>query len=453
MAAPARVVALRALRLVATADLGDTLARTRDTLDDPRDRALATDLITGTLRWRGALDYQIERFSGRAVERLDVDLLNALRLGAYQLLHLHRVPPSAVVNDSVELVKSARLRSAAPLANAVLRRLSRERDALTWPPRDSLAEHLAVVHSHPLWLVSRWLARLGASTTEAWLRFNNEPPALTLAVNRNVATREAAAARLAAEGVRVEPTRIAPHGLRVLEGRPLSSGAYADGLCLLQDESSQIIPELVVAPAASRVLDACAAPGGKTVALGSQVGAGGLVVATDVRARRMRVLAATLARCRVTNARLVQVGSAAPWPFRSGTFDRVLIDAPCSGLGTVRRDPDIKWKRSPDGLPAFVQTQLTLLHRGAEAVRVGGRVVYSTCSSEPEENESVVQSFLASMPEFVLRSPATLGDIPAAIRTLTTMDGYLRTDPLRDGLEPFFAAVLERRSPAVTVVR
>ncbi len=447
--APAREAALRALRLVATADLGETLARTRDTLDDPRDRALATDLITGTLRWRGSLDYQIERLSGRPIDRLDIDLLNALRLGAYQLLHLQRVPPSAVVNDSVELVKAARLRSAAPLANAVLRRLIRERDALTWPSGDSLLEHLSVVHSHPSWLVSRWLARYGPQTTEAWLRFNNQPPALMLAVNRGLVSREEAAMRLGEEGIRVEPTRFASHGLRVLEGRPLNTSAYKDGLLLLQDESSQAIPELVAAPAGSRVLDACAAPGGKTVALASQVGAGGLVVAADVRARRMRVLAATLARCRVASARPVQIGSAGPWPFAEGAFDRVLVDAPCSGLGTLRRDPDIKWKRSPDDFPAFVRTQLALLHRAAMVISAGGRLVYSTCSSEPDENESVVQAFLAATPHFVLRPLATLDEVPAAIRALASADGYLRTDPVRDALEPFFAAVLERRAPAV----
>src|SRR5262245_10932277 len=221
MTAPARVAAYRALRLVATDDLGDTLARTRDPLDDPRDRALATDLVTGTLRWRGAIDYQLERLTRKALDRLDVEVLDALRVAAYQLLYLERLPTSAIVNDSVELVKAARLKSAASFVNAVLRRLARERSALTWPSRTNIVEHLSVAHSHPAWLVARWVERLGAETAESWVRFNNAIPALTLAPNRLRLDRETLAARLVAENIRTSPTSIAPHGLRVIAGRPL----------------------------------------------------------------------------------------------------------------------------------------------------------------------------------------------------------------------------------------
>jgi 16S rRNA (cytosine967-C5)-methyltransferase len=441
MIARARAAAFKTLRLVETADLGDALARTRDTLEDARDRALATDLAIGTLRWRGALDYQIARLSGRRLEKLDPEVLDSLRLGAYQLLYLERVPASAVVNDSVSLVKTARFKSAAPFVNAVLRRLSRERDGLVWPSRDTIVEHLSVVHSHPEWLVARWIARHGADVTEQWLRFNNQPPALTLAANRLMGNRDALAARLAAEGIRTEPTAIAPHGVRVVEGRPLASAAFAEGACLVQDEASQLIPELVGARSRDRALDACASPGGKTVALAAQVGAEGSVVATDVRSRRMQVLAATLQRCRLPNAALVQVASRGTFPFRPASFDRVLVDAPCSGLGTVRRDPDIKWKRSAADLDVFARAQVDLLTRAAALVRRGGRLVYSTCSSEPEENESVVSAFLESTDQISLQPLTMLVEVPAAIRALATGDGYLETNPARDGLEAFFAAV------------
>jgi 16S rRNA (cytosine967-C5)-methyltransferase len=444
MTAPARATAYLALRQIDRADLGETLARTRDSLEDTRDRALATDLIIGTLRWRGALDYQIAQVSGRGLDRLDPEVLDALRLGAYQLLYRERVPASAAVNDSVSLVKTARKKSAAPFVNAVLRRLSREREAITWPPRDSVIEHLAVVHSHPFWLVERWVARYGREVAEEWLRFNNQTPALTLAASRLAASREELAAELAAEGVTTSPTRIAPRGLYVVDGRPLTSRAFRSGQFVVQDEASQVIPELVAARRGERVLDACAAPGGKTVALGGQVGASGVVVATDVRARRMKALAGTIERCRVHNARLVQIAAASDFPFAEGVFDRVLVDAPCSGLGTLRRDPDIKWKRMPDHLPALARTQVDLLHRAARVVRAGGRLVYSTCSSEPEENEHVVATFLAQAAEFAIEPVDSLSELPHAIRNLATPEGFLRTDPVRDQLEAFFGAVLQK---------
>jgi 16S rRNA (cytosine967-C5)-methyltransferase len=444
-AAPARVAAYQALQLIGDTELGDALARTRDTLDDARDRGLATDLVIGTLRWRAAIDYQLAQLSGRRLTQLDEQVLIALRLGAYQLLYLERVPASAVVNDSVSLVKAARLKSAAPFVNAVLRRLSRERENLSWPPRDRIAEHVAIVHSHPQWLVERWIARYGVERTEAWLRFNNETPALGLAVNRLRTDRDGLAAELAAEGVATKAMTVAPHGLDVVDGRALASHAFRRGACVVQDQSSQLIAELVAGRVGERALDACAAPGGKTVALAAQVGMGGLVVATDVRPRRMRVLAATLKRCGIANAQLVHIAPTHHFPLAEASFDRVLVDAPCSGLGTVRRDPDVKWKRSPEDLTRFASMQIDLLTRAARVVRPGGRLVYSTCSSEPEENEAVVAAFLTVANDFAVNRLENATDIRDTIRALATPEGYLRTDPVRDRLEAFFGAVLQRK--------
>jgi 16S rRNA (cytosine967-C5)-methyltransferase len=309
MTAPARAAAFRVLRTIASGagDLGDALARTRDVLSDARDRALATDLATGTLRWRNAIDYQLQQRSARPLHKLDGALLDALRLGAYQLLHLDRVPVSAVVNDSVELVKRAGLTSAAGFANAVLRRLARERDTLSWPLPADVTTHLAVVHSHPAWLVERWLTRYGRAVTESWLQFNNQPPAMTVAVNRLRGTRAELMARLGEEGLDVAETAAAPHGVTIVSGRVLGSRAFLDGSCVIQDEASQVIPELVEARPGARVLDLCASPGGKTIALAAQCGTDGTVVAADIRARRVTLLARTMARCAVGNARVVHI--------------------------------------------------------------------------------------------------------------------------------------------------
>jgi 16S rRNA (cytosine967-C5)-methyltransferase len=445
MAAPAREAAFRILREIASAqaDLGDALSHSRDHLADARDRALATELVTGTLRWRNALDYQLQRLSSKPLHKLDHAVLDALRLGAYQLLHLERVPVSAVVNDSVDLVKRHGFRSASGFANAILRRLARERGALSWPDRAQLVDHLAVVHSHPAWLVERWLARYGETETGQWLAFNNEPPALTLAANRLRGTRDELIARLQQEHISAEPTRVAPHGVTVTTGRPLVSQAFADGYCVVQDEASQIVPELMRAAPGSRVLDLCASPGGKTLALAAQSGSTGMVAATDVRSKRVRLLVSTLARCRARRVNVLHIGATGLIPFRDEAFDAVLIDAPCSGLGTIRRDPDIRWRRDPSQFGVFAQAQGALLRRAARVVKPGGHVVYSTCSSEPEENEDVVAEFLNGADDFRLE-PIDRGPLPSALRPLVTPAGHLRTSPAH-GLEAFFGAILRKR--------
>jgi 16S rRNA (cytosine967-C5)-methyltransferase len=478
MISPARQAAFDALRFIASgqADLGDALRRTRDPLKDPRDRALATDLVLGTLRTRTALDYQLQQFSARPLARLDELVLNCLRLAAYQILYLSRLPMSAVVNDAVSMVKASKVRSAAPFANAVLRRLARSHDHLNWPSRPSLsnreehrsalAEFLSITCSHPPWLVNRWLERYGETVTEQWLRFNNQAPAMTLATNRLRTTRNELATRLLAEDVRTVPTAFAANGLTVVSGHVLRTQTFREGYCLVQDEASQLVAELVDGQGARSVLDACASPGGKTVALAAQVGMTvdmavertrqrtvasafrrkeGRVVATDVRRRRVRLLAETLRRCQALSVQVVQVSATDPLPFVEGVFDRVLVDAPCSGLGTVRRDPDIRWRRTESDLPAFSQQQQDLLRRVAPTVSAGGRIVYSTCSSEPEENEGVVSAFLADHSDFNVLPIASLPELSAAVRSLTTSAGFFRSQPTV-GLEAFFAAVLQKRA-------
>lgn len=421
MIAPARRAAIDALREIEETplDLGEAIARVRQALGDERDRALLLEIVTGTLRMRAALDFQLAARTNRPWHKVDAAVLRVLRAAAFQLLYLSRLPASAVIHDSVELTRRAGKSSAAGLVNAVLRKLAREREALTWP------DDIAVVHSHPRWLVDRWLDRYGRAATQTWLEFNNRPASLCLAINRHLTTREAVAAELGAAGVITRPTAQALHGLVVVAGYPLAHPAVSDGRVIVQDEASQLIPELVAVAPGSAVLDLCASPGGKTLHLSVSAGAHGMVVATDVRPHRVRVLKRTVARCRLANTSVVHVHVDGPLPFRDATFDAILIDAPCSGLGTVRRDPDIKWKRAPEDLPRFAAAQGQLLARAAPLARPGGCIVYSTCSSEPEENEQVVEAFLRGHGGFGLE------------RTHQTL-------PFRDGLEAFFGAVLRR---------
>jgi len=488
--APARLAAYEVLRAVSTgrSDLPGALAQVRSRLPDERDRALAGEIATGTLRWQGSFDAIIETFTKRPLDRLDPEVLDILRMTAFQLLYLDRIPASAAVNDAVALAGKVGKRSASGLVNAILRRISRDRDrlpllqkpkkvagtfrgkvpatfsktpinsgvheaALEQPEqekvpatfdrkvpatfREEALDYLEKTLSHPRWLVGRWLDRYGFDAAERWALFDNAPAALTLHANTLRISCEALAERLAALNVVTGPARFAPHGLTVRRGNPLSTPLADEGLFFVQDESSQLVAELVGAAAGERILDACASPGGKTTAMAAAMANRGVIVATDLRGRRVDLLARTVHALGAACARVVQADTSAVLPFHA-SFDAVLLDAPCSGLGTLRRDPDIRWRRSEDELKHFAALQLQMLNRTSEVVDLGGRIIYSTCSSEPEENEEVVAEFLASHGEFVQASER----IPDSLKRFLTADGYFRTLPFRDELEAFFAAIL-----------
>src|SRR5688572_5657182 len=299
MISPARTAAFAALREVnaGRADLPVALASVRPALHDERDRALATDLVTGTLRWQGQLDHLITHFARRPLTKLDFEVLQILRLGAYQLLHLDRVPASAAVNDAVALTRRARKTSAAGLVNAVLRALSRNSHRLPLPlrpPGGDPLPYLEVSLSHPGWLADRWLNRYGFDAAETWERFNNEAAPLTIRVNRLKIDRDALVVSLAGHGVTVEPARYAPDGLRVTGGNPLRTPLAASGLFFLQDEASQLVALLGAPEPGMRVLDTCASPGGKTTAMAAMAGDRAEIVAIDVRDARVELLRQTV---------------------------------------------------------------------------------------------------------------------------------------------------------------
>ena len=452
MIASARIAAFDILMALSegTGDLPGALASSRGSLHDSRDRALAAEIATGVQRWRARLDYLIVYFSKRPLNRLDPEIIAILRMGAYQLLHLTRVPAAAVVDDAVDLAGRAGKRSGAGFVNAILRTIARKRGGLPLPPRpdpahrDAALDYFSITLSHPRWLAARWYDRLGFAAAEAWMQFNNAPAPLTLRANPLRTSRADLVHRLAEENVRVHPGRFAPNALVVNEGNPLQGAGLAEGLFVVQDEASQLVALLAASQIGPRVLDTCASPGGKTTALAAAMkvaGLAGILVACDVRARRMKLLRNTVAASGADNVRLVQADLLHPLPF-TAPFDCVVVDAPCSGLGTLRRDPDIKWRRHEEDLAALAAAELTMLRHAAEMVRPGGRLVYATCSSEPEENETTVEAFLASGAGFALadlRSSDT--GLPADV---IDSRGHLRTSPDLHGLEAFFGAVFRR---------
>jgi len=451
MIAPARVAAYDILSAVSAgrSDLPSAIARARASLNDDRDRALAAEIAIGVQRWRAAIDHLIVQFSKRRIERLDPEIVEILRLSAYQLLHLTRVPAAAVVDDAVDLTRRAGKPSAGGFVNAVLRTVSRKRQSLPLPPRPHDAanrvaalDYFSIALSHPRWLAARWYDRLGFDAAEQWMRFNNSPAPLTLRANRLRGSPDDLIARLAAQEVTVTPGRFAPDALIVEAGYPLRGGGRSGsdkGWFVVQDEASQLIALLAGTPPGLRVLDTCASPGGKATALAASTN--GRVIACDVRDRRMNLLRRTVETTGAQNVRLVQADLLAPLPF-SAPFDCVLVDAPCSGLGTLRRDPDIRWRRREADLAPLAASELQMLRHAAEVVGPGGRLVYATCSSEPEENEGVAETFLRTSPDFAPVDAHSVGpSLPAAV---VDACGHLRTAPDLHGLEAFFGAVFQR---------
>lgn len=448
MIAPARTAAYDILTAVAAgnADLATATAFARAGLRDERDRALASEIATGVQRWRATLDHIIAAFAKRSLDRLDPEIVDILRMGAYQLLHLTRVPASAVVDDAVDLARRAGKTSASGFVNAVLRAVSRSRNALPLPPRPSdttdesaVLAYFSVTLSHPRWFAERLHQRLGFDATERWLTFNNTPSPLTLRSNRPRATAEDLLRQLQATDVRVHASALVPDAFVVDEGSAID--VVNGGLAVIQDEASQLVGLFAADAVASarRALDTCASPGGKTAMMAAATT--GVVVASDVRDRRMSLLRKTVAASGASNVRLVQADVLKPLPF-SQPFDLVFVDAPCSGLGTLRRDPDIRWRRREADLAPFAAVELTMLRRAADAVAPGGQLIYATCSSEPEENDRVTDTFLATTPGFV---PVDARDVSRTIpATAIDTRGHLRTQPHLHELEAFFAAAFRK---------
>ena len=394
--------------------------------------------MLGVLRWQSALDYFIERYTQRPLKKLDAAVLIALRLGLYQLRFLSRIPPSAAVNESVNLVKRARAASAAPMVNAVLRRAIREADETPGASLDDPRERLAVEVSHPRWLLERWVNAFGEAEARRLAMANNQPPPAAFRVNTLRASTNEVIARLESEGLRLRPSDIAP-GAFVVEGGAALAQAAERGEVYIQDEASQLV-SLLLAPAdGERILDLCAAPGSKSSHIAALAGANSWVMACDIHPHRLATLAATCRRLGIEWVAPVALDATRELPLLESAprFDRVLIDAPCSGTGTLRRNPEIKWRLTPADIPRLADVQFTLLGRAAETLKSGGRLVYSTCSVEREENEAVVRRFLESGAPFRLIAPAAPAD-------LVTDEGFVRTFPHRGGADGFFAAVLER---------
>lgn len=442
-AATGREAALRVLQRTETEEAfaGDALERELAAARLGKlERALATELAYGVLRWRGRIDYVLGRFLKRPLSALTPWIRNALRLGVYQLLFLDRIPPSAAVNESVKLARQYGHAGTAGLVNGVLRALIRAGE----PPIEAAdtADELSLRYSHPRWLVERWLTALGRDETEALLARDNEVPPLTVRVNTLRTTTATLRDRLTAAGVTVSPCQYIADGLELHGFDALTElPGYREGHFIVQDEAAMLVG-LVAAPApGEHVLDACAAPGGKTTHLAELMGDRGTVLAVDSQPERLRLVAANVARLGLQNVQIVAADARDLGGEYAGWADRILVDAPCSGLGTLRRRPDARWRKEAGAGDELAPLQLGILEGVLPCLRPGGTLTYSTCTIDERENQAVVHAFLARHPE--LSGDDLRGAVPAGLTDAIGADGWwLQTYPHRHGIDGFFVARL-----------
>jgi len=401
------------------------------------DRALATELVYGVLRWRAKLDWLLAPRLDRPADRLDPAVRLLLRLGIYQIACLTRIPPFAAVDETVALAHAVAPR-AAGYVNAVLRAVLRVDPPAEPDPTGDPCGHWTGPGSHPAWLAARWIERLGPADAGALMTANNQIPPVSVAVNRLRGDPAGVRARLDAAGAGPVASRYFPEMLSLLTGgSPADLPGFADGLLVPMDEAGPLpVHALDLAPG-QRVLDACAGGGGKTALIAASLGDTGEVLACDQSpraVRRLTVACQRLGLARVTPTLYDAQDAGAGFP---GGFDRVLLDAPCSGLGTVRRRPEIKWRRRPDDLPRLAAVQEALLRGVAGALKPGGLLVYSTCSLEPEETDLVIAAFLVGRPDFAVDLP------PASLQSFAN-GAALRAWPHRHGTDGFYAVRLRR---------
>ena len=439
-----RAVALDVLRRVeATQAYANLLldARLGASRLSAADRALATELTYGVLRWRGRIDWILGQVLDRPIASLERTVRLTLRLGAYQACLLSRVPDFAAVDEAVELARRQGRPEAAGFVNAVLRAVIRWRDrGEAGPPEDSL-EYWSSIGSHPRWLAERWIERMGPVEAGALMAANNTVPPATMVVNGVRAEPPAVRAALAAVAT-VTTGRYVAEALSVKgAGRIAELPGFREGWLVPMDEAGAL-PVLALDPQpGERVLDACAGGGGKSALLGARVGPRGEVVALDSSPRAIRRLGAAKSRLGLEMVRPRLGDCRAAMGKGDGPFARVLLDAPCTGLGTIRRRPEIKWRRTAADIPRAAALQDALLEGVAGAVSPGGVLVYSTCSLEPEETEAVAARFLAAHPEFQPDDPPGLA---AAVRALAAGPGTLRAWPHRHGTDGFYVLRLRR---------
>ncbi len=410
------------------------------------DRSFLTELTYGVIRWRGKLDWVIRHFSKIPFEKIELETLNILRLGLYQILFLSRTPSSAAVNESVELAKHIRGKGGAGFVNAVLRSAIRQKDGIPYPDvMEDPALHISVVQSHPLWLVQRWVREMGTEETLKICAFNNQISSLTLRTNTLKINRQDLIEKLREKGLKPFPVTFSEEGIVLRDSPPTSElPLLKDGLYIIQDEASQLVSSILDPKPGERILDACAAPGGKTTHMAQKMGNSGEIYAQDLSKAKLDLVEGMCERLGIKIVLTNKGDATRSLPIPQGLkFDRILADVPCSGFGTLRKNPDLKWRRGEGDIKRLGELQFAILRNLGDYVKGGGVLIYSTCTVFREENEDVVERFLDENSEFQFDSIDKI--LPEKCRPLIH-NRYFKTFPPADTMDGFFVARLIKSS-------
>ncbi|GAB1441600.1 16S rRNA (cytosine(967)-C(5))-methyltransferase RsmB [Ignavibacteriales bacterium] len=402
------------------------------------DKALLYELVHGVVRWMGKLDWILSGFYKGQFSKAIPVLKNALRVALYQVMFLDRIPEYAIVNEAVDFVKKLQGQKPADITNAVLRNIIRSKNGLRYPdPEENLVSYLAAYYSHPTWLAKRWVERYGRENVEALMAANNERPVLTLRINQLKIDKQEFESLLQSVNLKYSPGVYNNDFYRLQILTNIQNWQYfAEGFFTIQDESTGNPCLLLDVKQGMRVLDMCAAPGGKSAYLADIMCNVGEIIATDKFESRIRVMEGNLERLGVAIVKFVHVDAL---EYEAEPFDRVLVDAPCSGLGTLSKKPDIKWKRDLLDIKRLTPLQSDLLNKAAELVKPGGVVVYSTCTIEPEENFEIVSKFLEDHSNFRLDDASKFVD-----KNIVDENGCISSLPHRDKMDGAFSARLIR---------
>jgi len=411
------------------------------TLSGP-DRALYAELVYGVLRRQGTLDHILQQLLEKPMIELDPQALIILRIGLYQLTCLDRIPESAAVNESVNLAKLI-TPGTSGLINAVLRNYLRRRDTISFPDLTSTpSAAIAVRHSQPEWLAEQWLDQLGVAEAELHAEASSLQPPLTLRVNTLRTSRDQLLQEFALQGISAAPCRFSPDGITMAGRHTVTTlPGFEIGHFAVQDEASQVAGMLLGAQAGERVWDACAAPGGKSGHLAQQMDDRGELIATDISRSKLTRVQENMRRLGISCLSTAVADLHQSTTFPDGSFDRILLDAPCSGLGVIRRNPEAKWRLFSGDITRLAAVQKTLLKNIAARLKPKGVLLYATCSTSEAENEEVIEDFLSQHPGFVLEN---LNELFPQWSELFTFYGMLRTWPHRHGTDGFFAARIKR---------
>lgn len=408
----------------------------------PADRRLITRLVLGTLAWRGRLDHELVQLTGRKLDGIQPAVLTIMRMGLFQLRFLDRIPQHAAVDTAVSIAKRIPdARKASGFINAVMRRATRE--TVPMPSREHDEKNfLAIAYSHPRWMVERFVEWLGVAAAERLMAANNDAAPNAIRLNLARGTRDDLIEKLRGEGFEIGASGRFPETIVLSNAPNFESRAYREGLFHAQSEASQMVARMLAPAAGATVVDCASAPGGKATHLAGLVGDRGRVLALDLNLNGLKNARSLARRLRHRNVQFVRADLASAAPLRNSSFDYVLLDAPCTGLGTLREHPEIKWRLKPTDPARMAATQSRMLSNAAALVRPGGAIAYSVCSIAPEEGEAVIGEFLTNHADFEIdRGVAARVELKEFIDSR----GFMKTRPDLGGLDGFFALRLVRR--------